>query len=304
MVRIGLGCCCLLHGPAPGSSHRSTTPACSSSGRDRSQRPPRTTPRLPTRRPSIRGCTAGIHGRSPGLWPGVLLRCTPRGSARCRSVGSARRAVWWCRGRSAHQAGARPPTAVSAAQLTGNACPLASARVAWQRSRAARGRGSEQRVVGAGDRRSATGCKVTAVPGEAALEVRGAHHEAVGGDGLAIGRGIESSEMRIESDEREDEGLDGRVEDGERGELWVLLERARPWEPVGVRRGHGVGVAARGGSSACWAAALVWRLRREIVGPGGQALIGAMCPSGHGHRSLRAPTTCWTETVAWPAAAA
>jgi hypothetical protein len=94
------------------------------------------------------------------------------------------------------------------------------------------------------------------------------------------------------------------VEDGERGELWVLLERARPWEPVEVRREHRVGVAARRGSSACWAAALVGRLRREIVGPGARALIGALCPSGHGHRSLRAPTTCWTETVAWPEAAA
>jgi len=66
----------------------------------------------------------------------------------------------------------------------------------------------------------------------------------VGGEGLAIGRGIERGEVRIESDEREDEGLEGRVEDGERGELWVLLERARPWEPVEVWREHGVGVAA------------------------------------------------------------
>jgi hypothetical protein len=92
------------------------------------------------------------------------------------------------------------------------------------------------------------------------------------------------------------------MQDGERGELWVLLERARPWEPVEVRREHEVGAEARGGwwSIACGTAELVGWLRREIGGPG----VGAPCPSGHGHRSLRAPMTCWTETVAWPEAAA
>lgn len=65
-------------------------------------------------------------------------------------------------------------------------------------------RGSEQRVVGARRRRrrrGTAGCKVTAVPGEAALEVPDAHGQAVSGEGLAIGRGIEGGEVRIERDE-------------------------------------------------------------------------------------------------------
>jgi hypothetical protein len=99
------------------------------------------------------------------------------------------------------------------------------------------------------------------------------------------------------------------VQDGEQRELWVLLERGRPWEPVEVRREHGVGVAGRSGSwrsSACWAAsaALVARLRREHVDLGDRPVVGGTWSNGHGHRSLRAPMTCWTETVAWPAAAA
>ncbi len=50
----------------------------------------------------------------------------------------------------------------------------------------------------------------------------------------------------------------------------------------------------------------VGRLRGKRAGLGDRKLVGE--PGGrrhgYGHRSLRAPTTCWTETVAWPAAAA
>jgi hypothetical protein len=99
------------------------------------------------------------------------------------------------------------------------------------------------------------------------------------------------------------------VQDGEHGELWVLLERGRSWEPVEVRGEHGVLVADPGASwsrGACWtaSAALVGRLRRERAGLGDWELVGGMRPGSHGHRSLRAAMTCWTEMVAWPAAAA
>jgi hypothetical protein len=95
----------------------------------------------------------------------------------------------------------------------------------------------------------------------------------MGGEGLAIEWGLGSGELRIERDEREDEGLEGRVQDGERGELWVVLERTRPWEPVEVRREPRGLVAERGGSCSrsagrASASALVGRLRRERVGPG------------------------------------
>ncbi|MBC8067167.1 MAG: hypothetical protein IAG13_02445 [Deltaproteobacteria bacterium] len=59
------------------------------------------------------------------------------------------------------------------------------------------------------------------------LEAPGGRHEAAGSEGFAIERGLEGGELRIERGKREAESLEGRVQDGERGELWVVLERAR-----------------------------------------------------------------------------
>ena len=99
-----------------------------------------------------------------------------------------------------------------------------------------------------------------------------------------------------------------RDDSGEHGELWVLRERARSREPVEVREDQGGVVADPGASSsrsACWAAAaLVGRLHGKRVSLGDRERVFGMHSVGHGHRSLRAATTCWTDTVAWPAAAA
>ena len=73
-------------------------------------------------------------------------------------------------------------------------------------------RRSEQVVVVALDRRSAAGGKVTAIPGEPVLEVPDADHQAVGGEGFAVKRRIGDGELRVERDEREDEGLEGGVQ--------------------------------------------------------------------------------------------
>jgi hypothetical protein len=111
--------------------------------------------------------------------------------------------------------------------------------------------------------------------------------------------------LRVEGDEREDEGLEGGVQDGEHGELWVSLERGRSWEPVEVRREQGGLVAD---PCASWARSACWTASAPLVGRGAglgdRELVGGMGSGSHGHRSLRAAMTCWTETVAWPAAAA
>jgi hypothetical protein len=104
-------------------------------------------------------------------------------------------------------------------------------------------RGSEQLVVVAPDRRSATGGQVTAIAGESVLEVPDADPQAVRGEGLAIRRRIGDGEARVEGDECEDEGLEGSVQDGEHGEFWVLRERGRSREPVEVQGERGILVA-------------------------------------------------------------
>jgi hypothetical protein len=95
-----------------------------------------------------------------------------------------------------------------------------------------------------------------------------------GGKGLAIvqGLGLEGGELRIEGDEREDEGLEGRVQDGKRGELWVCWSADSRGSPS--RSGGNTGPACVRSASA----------RAEAPG-------GGTWPSGHGHRSLRAATT-------------
>ncbi len=96
---------------------------------------------------------------------------------------------------------------------------------------------------------------------------------------LAIARGLEGGELRIEGDEREDEGVSRVVCRTRAWQLWFGVQTV-----VGVSR-------AQAGTRA--------GLGREFVGLG-----DGTWPSVHGHSSLRAATTCWTEMVAWPAAAA